>query len=69
MQVIYCEYMKKTYINTNEQFDEDIKKLQEMNPGFNKTTLIRLAVRFSAKNNLVIWKNKQLALMIILKIT
>lgn len=46
--------MKKTYINTDEYFDKDIAKLQELSPGFNKTTLIRLAVKYAAKNNLSI---------------
>lgn len=60
--------MKKTYINTDEYFDKDIAKLQELSPGFNKTTLIRLAVKYAAKNNLSIWKNNQLILMSDLRI-
>lgn len=46
--------MNKTYINTNERFDEDILRLQAINPDFDKSTLIRFAVRAAADANLVL---------------
>lgn len=36
--------MKKTYIKKDEKFDEAIQKLKTINPGFNGSQLIRLAV-------------------------
>lgn len=46
--------MNKTYINTDGKFDQDIKRLQELNPGFSKTLLIRFAVRAAADSKLII---------------
>jgi hypothetical protein len=46
--------MNKTYINTDDKFDQDIKNLQIDNPGFSKTVLIKMAVRYAAENRLVI---------------
>lgn len=36
--------MKKTYIQTDEKFNEAVQKLKTMNPGFSGSVLIRLAV-------------------------
>ena len=49
-----CLHMAKTYINTNDKFDQEIKKLQQLNPGFSKSMLIRFAVRVASQNNLVV---------------
>lgn len=56
--MIACVYMKKTYINTDVNFDHAIKRLQENNPGFSKTLLIRFAVRLAAENNAIISMGK-----------
>jgi len=41
--------MKKTYIQTDETFDNDLAKLKELNPGFSGTQLIRIVVRHAAE--------------------
>ena len=46
--------MNKTYINTNERFDEDITRLQALNPDFDKSTLIRFAVRLAANTGAIL---------------
>ena len=57
MQVIHFLYMKKTYINTNEQFDNDLERLSQLNPDFSKSLLIRLSVRFAADQKAVMGMN------------
>jgi len=44
--------MKKTYIQTDEKFDEALQKLKEANPGFSGSLLIRIAVIQMALNNM-----------------
>lgn len=36
--------MKKTYIQTDEKFDQALQKLKDNNPGFSGSLLIRMAV-------------------------
>ena len=44
--------MKKTYIQTDERFADDVKTLKELNPGFSGSMLIRLAVNKAAKEKM-----------------
>ena len=46
--------MKKTYIQTDDQFEADLAELKELNPGFAGSVLIRLAVRSAAQSKFTI---------------
>jgi len=46
--------MKKTYIQTDDQFEIDLAELKELNPGFAGSVLIRLAVRSAAQSKFTI---------------
>lgn len=47
-----CKDMKKTYIKTDEPFEEALQKLKSSNPGFSGSQLIRVAVIQAAVNDL-----------------
>ena len=46
--------MKKTYIQTDEKFEQALQKLKDGNPGFSGSLLIRVAVIQMAANNMQI---------------